>query len=588
MALDAIAVRAICTHLNDTIVNSKIDKIHQPEKDEITIYLRSRNGNSKLLISASPSNARLHFLNTPKTNPMVAPNFCMLLRKHLAGGKIVSINQHQFERIVDITIECYTEMGDLTQKHLICEIMGRHSNIILTDCDYKIADSIKHIDLLTSSVRQILPGLVYTPLPPQYKLNPITATEDKVKNIVISCSNEIPASKFIMTYFDGFSAINAREISILAIGGCDITLREMSVSDKEKLANKLNEYFLKIKNNDFSPCIVSTGTKLIDFSALYINQYGDTATIEKFENILDTIEKFYYTRDSEERKKQKSASLIKIVTNNIERCAKKINLLKKTLEDAKDRDRYKMYGDLINANLYNILADAKYTEVENFYSEDMQLVRIPLDNSISPQANAQKYYKKYTKAKVAATEAKKQLDFAENELEYLKSVLSNLSLVENESDLNALRDELSDGGYIPKRGDGRKKNQESKSKPLHFISSDGFDIYVGKNNIQNDFLTLKTANTSDLWFHTKNFAGSHTIIKFGIDKNVSEQTIFEAATLAATYSSAKDSSNVPVDYTLIKNVKKPNGAKPGMVIYDNYRTLYVNPDEDIAQKLICK
>lgn len=588
MALDAIAVRALCAHLNDTLINSKIDKIHQPEKDEITIYLRNRNGNTRLLISASPANARVHFLHAPKTNPLVAPNFCMLLRKHLTGGKIVNIIQHRFERIIDICIECYTELGDLTQKHLICEIMGRHSNIILTDFEYKILDSIKHIDYLTSSVRQILPGLKYESVPPQDKINPLTATEEEIKTAVFAGREDIVPSKFIMSYFDGFSPINAREISFFALGTDDIKLKFMTETEKEKLFCAIKLYFDKIKNNQFSPCVISDKIKPIDFSAFEILQYDKTAEIKTCDNISDAVSHFYLTRDSAERKKQKSAGLIKAVTNNIERCAKKINLLNKTLKDAKNRDQYKMYGDLINANLYNISPGAKYVEAKNFYAEDMHTIRIPLDNSISPVANAQRYYKKYSKAKVAAIEAKKQQDLAQSELKYLESVLSALSLAEDESDLNALRDELAAGGYVSKKGNTNKRKQSVKSAPLHFISSDGFDIYVGKNNVQNDTLTLKIANSSDLWFHTKNFAGSHTIIKFGVDKNASERTIFEAATLAATYSSAKDSSNVPVDYTTIKNVKKPSGAKPGMVIYDNYRTLYVDPSEELAKKLLCK
>lgn len=587
MALDAIAVCALTAQLKAETVSSKIDKIHQPEKDEITIYLRSRQGNARLLISASSANPRVHFLNSAKSNPITAPNFCMLLRKHLTGGKIIDVTQYRFERIMDFHIECYTEMGDLTVKHLIAEIMGRHSNIILTDCEYKILDSIKHIDLLTSSVRQILPGLTYEPVPPQDKLNPLSVTEEQIKKTVFECEAEISPSKFIMTAFDGFSPVNAREISYEALGGDEAKLCSMSENEKNALYLTLVKYFEKIRKGEFSPCIISDKLRPVDFSAFEIRQYGETVQTKICQSISDAVSEFYYTRDSAERKKQKSAGLTRTVTNNIERCVKKISLLNKTLNDAKDRDKHKIYGDLINANLYRIETGAKYAEVENFYSESMEKVRISLDEALSPQANAQRYYKKYTKAKVAAVEAKKQLELAEAELKYLESVLSNLSIAENEQDLNALKDELAEGGYIVKKGSGKRKMQ-TKSAPLHFVSSDGFDIYVGKNNVQNDTLTLKFANSSDLWFHTKNFAGSHTVIKFGIDKNVTERTVFEAATLAATYSSAKSSSNVPVDCTEIKNVKKPNGAKPGMVIYENYRTLYVDPDEEMAKKLMCE
>lgn len=584
MAFDAIAVRALVCMLKDNIINSKIDKIHQPEKDEITIYFRNINSNMRLLICASSSNSRVHFMKKAKKNPLTAPNFCMLLRKHLSGGKIVDVIQKDFERIIDFCIECYTEMGDLTVKHLICEIMGRHSNIILTDENYKIFDSIKHVDFYTSSVRQILPGLEYESPKPQSKLNPLVCEYDDLKNRFEKAEDE-NGVKLILNNIDGFSAVNAREICSEA--NVDVS-KTLCASEKEILAKKCFEFFCLLKENKFEPCVISNGEKLVDFSAFAINQYKSAANVQKFDNISDAIETFYTERDSAERKKQKCAGVVKVISNNIERCAKKINLLKKTIEDAKDRDKYKMYGDLINANLYKIENGAKYCEVENFYKEDQSVEKISLDDSISPQANAQKYYKKYQKAKTAAAQAKKQLEIAQKELEYLNSVAASVDYVKTEQDINALRDELAGEGYIVKKGSGKRKAQATKQKPMHFVSSEGFDIYVGKNNIQNDTLTLKFANSSDLWFHTKNFPGSHTVIKFQIDKNAGERTIFEAATIAATYSSAKNSANVPVDYTQIKNVKKPNGAKPGMVIYDRYNTLYVTPDEKLCEALSVK
>lgn len=586
MAFDAIMVRALTKQLRDSVINSKIDKIHQPEKDEITIYLRNINFNAKLLICASPSNSRVQFLNGAKTNPLTAPNFCMLLRKHLAGGKITDIVQHDFERIIDFFIECRTEMGDLTTRHLICEIMGRHSNIILTDSAYKISDSIKHVDFYTSSVRQILPGLIYKTPAPQDKINPLEYSKENLKKR-IDDSGSVTAVKFILNNIDGFCALNAREICKRANVDQDKSINLMSGSEKDAFLKECENFFEDIIKCRFCPCIVSNGEKFVDFSAFEITQYGEAAQILKFDNASDAVDKFYLERDSAERKKQKSAGILKVVSNNIERCAKKINLLKNTLDDAQKRDKYKMCGDLINANLYKIERGAKYFEAENFYKEGQPKEKINLDSSLSPQANAQKYYKKYTKAKVAAEEAKKQLGLAEEELSYLKSVEASIAYAKTEQDINAIKEELSNEGYVQKRASGKRKNQP-KQKPMHFTSSEGFEIYVGKNNIQNDILTLKTANSSDLWFHTKNFPGSHTVIKFGIDKNAGEKTIFEAATIAATYSSARSSANVPVDYTEIKNVKKPNGAKPGMVIYDKYNTLYVTPDEKLCERLLNK
>lgn len=588
MALDAICVRALAVQLKKDLEDAKADKIHQPEKDEITIYFRSRTKSIKLLISASPANPRVHFLNTSKTNPMVAPNFCMLLRKHLAGARVKDVCQRDFERIIDITFSCITEMGDSTEKHLICEIMGRHSNIILTDESFKILDSIKRIDLLTSSVRQILPGLNYKPVPPQGKINPLTAEDDEIIKAVLFAEEDIEIPKFIMSHFEGFSPVNARELCFDASLSLEKKINELSSFEKEALIGSIKRWFLKIKNCDFKPCVISDKTRPVDFSCFEIKQYGAAAEASLYEDISSCIEDFYYTRDSAERKKQKSAGLLKVVTNNIERCAKKINLLNKTLEDAKDRDRHKMYADLISANLYRIEQGAKYVEVENFYSPDLEKIRISLDASISPQANAQRYYKKYTKAKVAAIEAKKQLEIAQSDLSYLESVLGSIDFAETEQDLAALKEELAAGGYISKEKKDKRKKGVEKISPMHFVSSEGFSIYVGKNNLQNDFLTLRMANSSDLWFHTKNSPGSHVVIKFGIKKDVTDLLIFEAATLAATYSSVKNSSKVAVDYTQVKNVKKPNGARPGMVIYDNYNTIYVDPDENLAKKLIKK
>lgn len=395
MAFDAIAVSALVRHLKDILTGSRIDKIHQPEKDEITLYIRSKNGNSKLICSASSSNPRVHFTSSPKQNPLTAPNFCMLLRKHLASGKIIDIKQIDFERIIDFYIESYTELGDLTIKHFIVEIMGRHSNIILTDSEYKILDSIKHIDLLTSSVRQILPGMIYSSPPPQGKLNPLLCEKDEIRNAVEGCDEDITAEKFILNTFDGFSSVNAREICFLASGDTEIKLSGF----KDKIFSEIVALFSKIKDAKFSPCVIYNGEKPIDFSPFEIKQYGSVATIKTFENISEAIEVFYSNRDYAERKKQKSAFLVKLISNNIERCSKKINVLQRTLKDAENREKYKMYGDLITANLYRIKTGDKFVEVENFYSEDLKIEKISLDASVSPQANAQKYYKKICKSK---------------------------------------------------------------------------------------------------------------------------------------------------------------------------------------------
>lgn len=586
MALDGIAVRALVAQFNREIIGTKVDKIYQPERDEITISLRTPNGTQKLLLSASSSNPRAHFSDASKKNPLSAPMFCMLLRKHLCSGKLISVRQNALERSIDFCIESYTELGDLTSKHLIVEIMGKYSNIILTDDAGKILDSIKHIDITLSSLRQILPGLNYMPPPPQDKINPLLCSYDDISDIIFGADEKIKADKLILQSFEGISPLVAREICYRAFDNTDAVILSLSPDMKKVLCDTILKVFDDIKNERFTPCVIydKSSGKPLDFCALEITQYEDMARVEMCNSISDAVMIYYATRDGEERKKQKSASLTKLISNNIDRCAKKIVLLGQTIDAARDRDKHKLYADLITANLYRIKEGDKVALVQNFYSEECEDVTIPLDNSVTPQQNAQRYYKKYNKAKIAQEQAEKQLVIAREELLYLESVMQNIALATDEEDISAIREELFAQGYVNRQSRDKKKNQ-TPSKPMHFISSDGFDIYVGKNNTQNDYVTLRFANSLDLWFHTKTFAGSHTIIKLGVDKDVPDRTIFEAATLAAYYSSAKNSPKVEVDYTHIKNVKKPAGAKPGMVIYEHYKTLYVAPDEEIAQKL---
>lgn len=584
MAFDGIAAYALVQQLRKELVGTKIDKLYQPEKDEITLVLRSKTTDGKLLMSASTSNPRVHFSHISKQNPMSAPMFCMLLRKHLCGGKVIAVSQNGLERCIDIQIESYTELGDLTVKHLIAEIMGRHSNIILTDCDGKILDSIKHIDASVSSVRQILPGMGYAPPPPQDKINPLECEYIDIVRAVASAEGVV-LDKFIMQTFEGISPVVAREICAKSGLNTDVAAAELTADMQKKLCDEIFELFEKIKRCDFSPCVIyDGGGKPIDFCAFEIEQYGTAATVKRCDSISCAAEDYYVTRDTEERKKQKSASLVRLVSNNIDRCAKKIVILHQTVQKSCERDKYKMYADLITANLYRIKNGEKAVVAENFYSPECETVIIPLDIQLTPQQNAQRYYKKYSKAKIAEEQATIQLGLAQSELEYLESIMQSVSLASNSDDLEEIKNELAAQGYMTQRASGRRKKQ-TVSKPMHFVSSDGFDIYVGKNNTQNDYVTTRLANSADWWFHTKGFAGSHTIIKLGVDKEIPDRTMLEAAMLAAYYSSAKESAKVEIDYTQIKNVKKPSGAKPGMVIYDSYNTLYVNPHELSAEVL---
>lgn len=574
MAFDTLCVKKIVSELLGKLEGGKIDKIYQPEKDELLLIIRTKTENLRLVLSASSNNPRIHFTENIKENPLAAPMFCMLLRKHIQGGKIINICQPEYERIVSIDIESRNELGDIVEKHLICEITGRNSNIILCDETYRIIDSAKHIDFLQSAVRQILPGGQYV-LPPKQDKIPILSSD--VKNTVLDFSKEGQRlENVIMDAVSGISPLTAREIVYGVLKSSSYVVSEISEEEKSAITKAVRDFN---ENLTFSPCIIfDSYKKPVEFSAIAISQYGENYKTEFYNSMSEVIEKFYAERDRRERMHQKSAFLTKLLKNNIERCAKKLSILQNTLKEAENKEKYKIYGDLVTANIYKITKGDKSVTVENYYTPENQTVKIDLKSTLTPSENAQRYYKLYSKLKNAEIEVEKQIKSTLSDLEYFESTLALTENLTSETDINAVKAELIDLGYI-KRQSGGKRQKTQQAKPLHFVSSDGFDIYVGKNNTQNDYLTLRFANSSDLWFHTKQIHGSHTIIKLGINKDVPDRTILEAAQLAAFYSKARQSSQVPVDYTKIKNVKKPNGAKPGMVIYDNYNTLYVTPKE---------
>lgn len=580
MAFDTICVKKIVDELSATILGGRIDKVHQPEKDELMVSVRTLSGGYKLVLSASANNARVHFSEFSKENPKTPPMFCMLLRKHLSSGKIVKISQPGFERVIEFDIESYNDLGDLTTKHLICEIMGRNSNIILCSEDYRIIDAAKHIDFSLSSVRQVLPGMQYQTPPAQDKI-PILDFE-KIKDVKLDFSNLASTpDKAIMQAVSGISPAVAREIVFNALGTNSLVVGELSYESKKQIEKRLLDF---AKSIQFDPCIIfDPNGKPLDFSAVAITYFGGSYKTEHFESMSDVISKFYFERDQKERMRQKSADLLKLLNNNLERLAKKLVIQEKTLKDAENKEKYKIYGDLVTANLYRIEKGSEEVTVENYYEPDCPQVTIQLSPQLSAAKNAQRYYKLFTKLKNAEVEMDKQRKATLSDIEYLESTLCSLENAQTESDLNLIRQELSEEGYIKRTKIG-KREEKKVSKPMHFVSSDGFDIYVGKNNTQNDYLTLKFANSGDIWFHTKQIHGSHTIIKLGIDKDVPKETMLEAAKLAAYYSKARESSQVPVDYTQIKNVRKPNGAKPGMVIYDNYNTVYVTPQNMEQEK----
>jgi len=576
MALDSVALSMLRSEIENKIKDGRIDKIHQPEKDELSISVRTYRDSYKLVVSASPSNARVHFTDSFKENPKVAPMFCMLLRKHLGGGKILSVSQPDFERILDFSIESRNELGDLVIRHLVVELTGRNSNIILTDENGKILDSARRVDFTQSSVRQILPGIAYSLPPKQEK----TDFLDFDKKITLDFSDKSALLKdLILTHISGISPVISREIVWESTGRCDTTVRELSENGEELLLKTIEKFRNKAKNNDFLPVVITeteTG-RILDFSPFDIKHFENVCLVESYESMSDAIYDFYFKRAEKERIKQKTQDILKVINTNLERLSKKLVIQQKTLKDTENKDKYRIKADLIMSSLHLIHQGDEKVTIVDYFDPEMKEIVVTLSPELSPQDNAAKYYKKYQKAKTAEVEVKKQLENTKNEIEYLESVLSFIENVEDVSEVSAIKQELTDSGYIKERRAKGRREKDTKSLPHHFVSSDGFDIYVGKNNIQNDILTLKFANSQDIWFHTKKIHGSHTVIKLGIDKDVPKSTYLEAAHLAAYFSKARESSNVPVDYTEIKNVKKPSGAKPGMVIYDSYNTIYINP-----------
>lgn len=577
MALDGIFLSSIVNELSNSILNGKVDKVNQPESDEIILNIRNGKENHKLLISSSSNYPRLHLTNMNKQNPLKAPMFCMVLRKYLTSAKILNIKQLELDRIVIIDFESTDELGFDSVYSLIIEIMGRHSNVSLVrNRDMLVMDCIKHISPDFNSYRTVLPGIKYIFPPKSNKLNPldyeISQIECFIKDNDISFSDT-----FFSNIFTGIGKIFSKEIVH--------NLNQFNISFNEDNLVQISNYFesimLDIRNNAFNFYEYKDGNKLLDFYCILLNSMTAFDKIS-YSSPSNLLEDFYYSKDKVDRLKAASSDLIKIVTNNINRCTKKYKILTSILKECEDKDKYRLYGELLTANIYAMEKGMKEIEVINYYSDALDKISINLDVNKTPSQNIQSYYKKYNKLKKSEESAKEQINQNEEELEYLNSVLTNIHNVDNYSEIEDIKKELIETGYIKFRK-SNKNNKTKLSKPMHYISSDGFDIYVGKNNIQNDYLSLKFSNKNDLWLHTKNIPGSHVVIK--ANGKIPSTTLEEAANLAAYYSKSKNSSNVPVDYTEIRNLKKPNGAKPGMVIYYTNQTLYITPQEPNLEKV---
>jgi len=583
MPFDGSVVSSIVHELSDRLVNGKIDKIYQPEKDELVISVRSYKDTSKLLLSASSTYPRIHLTEENKSNPSVPPSFCMLLRKHLLGGRIVKVSQPDFERIIEIDIDSFDELGYSTHKTLIAEIMGRHSNIIFIDkTTSKVIDSVKRVSFEISSVREILPGREYEYPPSGEKSSPLTALKEAFLGGIERLPASTKAEKYIMNSYNGISPVVARDICQKAGMDPDTDLKQCSTGLLEKLYASFDGFRRTILAADFAPYIIYREGKAADFSCIPLDIYRNSER-QEFDSISEAVERFYHEKDSKDRIKQKSGDIHKIITNRLDRCYKKLEILGDELRDAADSEKYKIYGDLLMSNIYFLQKGEEIAKLQNYYSPEAEYIEIPLDSRLSPSANAQRYYKQYNKSKNALIKIDDQMEENKQEIMYLETQLDNLDKCTEELELEEIRNELVEQGYIKSRRSGGNKKAKA-SKPMHFISSGGFEIYVGKNNVQNDYLTLKFAVNQDIWLHTKDIPGSHVIIK-SESKEIDDTTLLEAANLAAFYSKGRMSSKVPVDYTRKKNVKKPNGAKPGMVIYDNNSTIYITPDENLINKM---
>lgn len=579
MALDGIVLKNIIKELNTTILYGKIDKIYQPEKDEIIINIYNKGNTYKLLISASSNNPRIHLTRNSKQNPPNPPMFCMLLRKHLTGGIIQNIEQFELDRVAFIDISSIDELGNTVIKRLVVEIMGKYSNIILIDKDSsKVIDSIKRVTSSMSRIREVLPGTYYS-LPKQDdKVNPLIVDREQFINLINSQDKNKKIYKFFYENYMGLSPLISKEICYLSNIDMDRPIGTLSEMDIQNLFDTFVKIVNEINSENFNPVLIKKeyGKEYREFYCLNINQFGNDNKIH-MNSINQVLDQYYTINDKLDRILQKSQSLKKAVQTKLEKSLNKLSKQKQELLDSEKREIYKIYADLISANLYRIEKGLEEIELENFYDENLEKIKIPLDKKLTPVENAQRYYKKYNKLKNAHKLLLSQIPETEKEIEYLENVLNSLDNCTEVIEIEEIKEELIKEGYI--KGKISKNKASTKSKPYHFISSDGFHIYVGKNNKQNDILTLKTAKKDDLWFHAQNMPGSHVIVRTE-NNQVPESTLLEAALLAAYYSKGKNSNNVPVDYTERKNVKKPKDAKAGMVIYENYRTIFVTPDKE--------
>ncbi len=587
MSFDGIVMRAIALELGQELTGARVDKIYQPSKQEILLHLRQKGGNYRLLLSSSAQEAAIYLTSQARENPSQAPLFCMVLRKHLEGGRIISINQPELERILEITIESYDELGDLVQRQLTVEIMGKHSNIILLDPSTQtIIDSIRRIPLSVSSYRQILPGLTYTPPPPQDKILPWEIGEEEFKSKILNQPLQQKLSKIYLNLFAGFGPQTCAELISRANLEPNLPLEFCGEYELNMLWQAFSTAAQAIQQGVFHPEIIKENERFITYSAIALSNFTSESR-QVMSTMNKALDYFYSHRKRSDALQQIKGNLLSTIKKEIERCEKKAVLQSQSILEGERVEEYRLWGELLTANQYQ-LSPGSEAVVVNYYDPEGASITIPLDDTLSIMDNANYYFKKYQKARNAAKQAAIHLADTQEELEYLQSLLASLDNVTTKVEAEEIKQELQESGYLKApvvKKKGKTGSSQETSKPSKIIY-EGWEIYFGKNNKQNDLLTMKMAQKEDTWLHTKNVPGSHVIIKNPGNKPIPDPVMEAAAILAAYNSKARHSSQVPVDYTLRKHVWKQKGAKPGMVNYNNQHTVYVNPDEELVKNLL--
>ena len=576
MAIDAICLQAVVEELRPQLTGLRVDKVQQPARDQLVLLFRGK----RLLLNAGAGAPRLQWTEIPRDNPAEPPMFCMLLRKHLSGARVADIIQPPLERLVKIEFDASDELGRAGRRTLVLEAMGRRSNLILLDEAGRVIDSLRRVDADMSAARQVLPGLFYQPPASTGRLPFLEETEEGFAERFAAAPAEKTLDGFLLDQYFGLSPLMARELAFRAAGDTDT--RVFQLAGPGPLWRALEDFSNRVRENRFTPVCLLRDGKPLDFACVSVGQYGGAAECVPYPSFSALLDAFYEARERQERTRQRGADLLRAATTARDRLRRKLALQEKEYAATQDRDKLRVQGDLITANLYRMERGRSRLECENFY-EDNAPIAIPLDPLLTPQQNAAKYYKRYTKAKTAEKYLREQMELAKRDLEYLESVLAEIAQAETEPDFLDIRAELREAGFLKKQGKG-KKDKSRPAAPWEFRTSSGLRVLVGRNNRQNDKLTLKDADRRDLWFHTQKIHGSHVILRCAGQAPGAED-VAEAAMLAAWFSQARESGKVPVDCTEVRNVKKPAGGRPGMVIYTTFRTVYVTPEKDAVERL---